>query len=82
MPTLPSKEVHPAPLREMIDVNEKKRQLEDLIRTVDSRSKLFTESAAQREIEAYKRGHGIADAVKFPMMTDNLRKPLWKETKQ
>jgi hypothetical protein len=43
--------------RETTDVYEKKRQVEDFIRAVDSKHKLLTESAAQRDIEAYLKNH-------------------------
>jgi hypothetical protein len=54
MPTVPNKEVQIALLRQIIDVNERRRKLEDYIRTVDSLNTSFMESAAQRDIEAYK----------------------------
>ena len=59
MPTLPHKEVQAALLSQIIDVNEKKRKLEDYIRTVDSLNTSFLESAAQRDIEAYKTRSSI-----------------------
>ena len=41
-------------LREAIEVNEKKRKLEENLRTADVRSKLLIDSAARRDIETYK----------------------------
>lgn len=57
MATLPEAKLETKPSIETIDVHEKKRQLEDYIRTVDSLHNLLTESAAQRDIEAYKNRH-------------------------
>jgi hypothetical protein len=57
MATLPEAKPETKPSTETIDVHEKKRQLEDYIRTVDSLHNLLTESAAQRDIEAYKNWH-------------------------
>jgi len=41
-------------LREAIEVNEKKRKLEENLRTADVRSKLLIDSAARKDSEAYK----------------------------
>ncbi len=41
--------------KEPIDVHEKKRELEEHMKTVDSLQNSLTENAAQREIEAYKK---------------------------
>lgn len=54
MPALSTKEVQAEILRQIIDVNEKKRKLEDYIRAVDSLNASLMESAAQQDIEAYK----------------------------
>jgi hypothetical protein len=54
MPTLFTKEAQAAFFRQIIDVTEKKRKLEDYIRTVESLNASLMESAAQRDIEAYK----------------------------
>jgi hypothetical protein len=54
MPTLPNKEVQATLLRQIFEVNEKKRKLEDYIRTVDSLNKSLMESGARKDIEAYK----------------------------
>ena len=54
MPALSTKEVQAELLRQIIDVNEKKRKLEDYIRAVDSLNASSMESAAQQDIEAYK----------------------------
>jgi hypothetical protein len=58
-------------------VNEKKRKLEENLRTADVRSKLLIDSAARKDIEAYKNRHVVADVANFAMMTaDNLRKQI------
>ena len=41
-------------LREAIEVNEKNRKVEENLRTADVRSKLLIDSAARKDIEAYK----------------------------
>jgi hypothetical protein len=42
-------------LKETKAASEKKRKLEEDIRIADARSKLLLESAAQKDIEAYKK---------------------------
>jgi hypothetical protein len=42
-------------LKEISAVSEKKRKLEEEIRIADARSKLLLESAARKDIEAYKK---------------------------
>lgn len=54
MPARPKANLQANLLKETIDVHQKKRELEDHIRTLDSLHNLLTENAAQREIEAYK----------------------------
>ncbi len=63
-------------LREIIDLNEKKRKIEADLRTADVRNKLLIESAARKDIEAYKNRHVVADVAFAMMTTDNLRKQI------
>jgi hypothetical protein len=57
MPTLPDKEAQARLLRQIVDINEKKRKLEDDLRTLDSRNKSLMEIEARKDIEAYKARH-------------------------
>jgi len=57
MPTLPNKEAQARLLRQLVDINEKKRKLEDDLRTLDSRNKSLMEIEARKDIEAYKTRH-------------------------
>jgi hypothetical protein len=59
MRTLPDTELQARLLRESIQVNEKKRELEENLRTADVRSKLLIEIAARKDIEAYKNRRGL-----------------------
>jgi hypothetical protein len=64
-------------LREIIDLNEKRRKIEADLRTADVKNKLLIESAARKDIEAYKNRHVVADVANFAMMTtDNSRKQI------
>jgi TorA maturation chaperone TorD len=54
MPAPPKADLQASTSKETVDVNQKKRELEDHIKTVDSLHNSLTENAAQREIEAYK----------------------------
>lgn len=54
MPTVVNKELEERILREVVDVAERKRKLEDYIRTVDSLNDALLESAARRDIEALR----------------------------
>jgi len=63
-------------LREIIDLNEKRRKIEADLRTADVRNKLLIESAARKDIEAYKNRHVVADVAFATMTTDNLRKQI------
>jgi dephospho-CoA kinase len=77
MRTLPDTELQARLLRESIQVNEKKRELEENLRTADVRSKLLIDSAARKDIEAYKNRHGVAEVAYFATMTaDNVRKQI------
>ncbi len=53
MRTVPDTELQATLLRE-IDVSEKKRKVEENLRTADMRSKLLIDSAARKDIEAYR----------------------------
>ena len=57
MPTLPNKEAQARLLRHIIDMDEKKRKLEDDIRTLDSLNKSLMENEARKDIEAYRNRH-------------------------
>jgi dephospho-CoA kinase len=77
MRTLPDTELQARLLREIIEVNEKKRKLEENLRTADVRSKLLIDSAARKDIEAYKNRHGVAEVAYFATMTaDHVRKQI------
>ncbi|HUF41734.1 MAG TPA: hypothetical protein VMR20_07240 [Verrucomicrobiae bacterium] len=54
MPTVVNKELQEGILSEVVDVAERKRKLEDYIRTVDSLNNALLESAARRDIEALR----------------------------
>jgi hypothetical protein len=54
MPTVVNKEIQEGILSEVVDVAERKRKLEDYIRTVDSLNDALLESAARRDIEALR----------------------------
>jgi hypothetical protein len=54
MPTVVNKELQEGILSEVVDVAERKRKLEDYIRTVDSLNDALLESAARRDIEALR----------------------------
>jgi hypothetical protein len=41
--------------KEILEVSEKKRRLEENLKTADARSKLLIDSAARKDIEAYKK---------------------------
>jgi len=77
MRTVADTELQATLSREIIEVNEKKRKLEENLRTADVRSKLLIDSAARKDIEAYKNRHGVAEVAYFVMMTaDNVRKQI------
>ncbi len=79
MRTLPDTELQATLLREIIEVNEKKQKLEESLRTADVQSKLLIDSAARKDIEAYKNRHGVAEVAYFAMMaSDNVRKQIRK----
>jgi hypothetical protein len=77
MRTVPDTELQATLLRELIEVNEKKRKLEENLRAADVRSKLLIESAARKDIEAYKNRRVVADVANCAMMiADNVRKQI------
>jgi hypothetical protein len=59
MRTVPDAELQ-ATLSIIREVNEKKRKLEENLRAADVRNKLLLESAARKDIEAYKNSHVVA----------------------
>ena len=63
----------------MIDVIEKKRKLEAALSAVDVRSQLLIDSAARKDIEAYKNRRVVADVATFTMMTADSTKLNLKE---
>ena len=76
MRTVPDTELQATLLRE-IDVSEKKLKVEENLRTADMRSKLLIDSAARKDIEAYRNRPVVAEVVHFAMMTaDNVRKEI------
>ena len=46
-------------VRESLELSEKKRKLEENLRSADVRSKLLIEIAARKDIEAYKNRRGL-----------------------
>ncbi len=77
MRTVADTELQATLSREIIEVNEKKRKLEENLRSADVRSKLLIDSAARKDIEAYKNRHGVAEVAHFAMMTaDKVRKQI------
>jgi hypothetical protein len=46
-------------LKEAIEAAEKKRKLEEDIKSGEARTKLFLENAARKDIEAYKKGASV-----------------------
>jgi hypothetical protein len=76
MRTVPDTELQATLLRE-IDVSEKKRKVEENLRTADIRSKLLIDSAARKDIEAYRNRPVVAEIAYFAMMpADNVRKQI------
>jgi hypothetical protein len=61
MRTVPDTELQATLLGQVIEVNERKRKVEESLRTADVRSKLLIDSAARRDIEAYKNSHAEDD---------------------
>ena len=59
MRIVPDTELQATLLREIMEVNEKKRKLEENLRSADVRSKLLIEIGARKDIEAYKTHHGL-----------------------
>jgi hypothetical protein len=55
MPDIVDTKLQASLVRESIEASEKKWKLEEDIRTADSRNTLLIESAAQKDIEAYKK---------------------------
>ena len=53
MPKMPDTELQARLLRDMIELSEKKRKLEEDLRIVDARNKLLIEKAARKDIEEY-----------------------------
>jgi hypothetical protein len=54
MPTFADREFQARLLREIQEVNAKKRKLEEDIRTVDAVCKLLIDNAARQDIDAYR----------------------------
>jgi hypothetical protein len=76
MRTVPDTELQATLLRE-IDVSEKKLKVEEHLRTADMRSKLLIDSAARKDIEAYRHRPVVAEVAHFAMMpADNVRKQI------
>jgi len=76
MRTVPDTELQATLLRE-IDVSEKKLKVEENLRTADMRSKLLIDSAARKDIEAYRNRPVVAEVAHFARMpADNVRKQI------
>lgn len=63
MPTLPNEEAQARLLRQIVEMNEKKRKLEDNIRTLDSLNKSLMETEARKDIEAHKNRQARSDGA-------------------
>jgi hypothetical protein len=63
MSTFADRELQARLLREMQDVNARKRKLEEDIRTVDAENKLLIEKAARRDIDAYRNRRDLPTKV-------------------
>jgi hypothetical protein len=63
MPTLPDKEAETRLLRQIVEMNEKKRKLEDNIRILDSQNKSQMETEARKDIEAYKNRQARSNGI-------------------
>jgi hypothetical protein len=68
----PDTELQAALLRETMEVQEKKRAVEESLRTADMRSRLLIERAARKDIEAYMNRHVVAPIAK--LIADNVGK--------
>ena len=76
MRTVPDTALQATLLRE-IDVSEKKLKVEENLRTADMRSKLLIDSAARKDIEAYRNRPVVAEVACFARMpADNVRKQI------
>ena len=76
MRTVPDTKLQATLLRET-DVSEKKLKVEEHLRTADMRSKLLIDSAARKDIEAYRNRPVVAEVARFAMMSaDNVRKQI------
>ena len=60
MPKILDTELQARLLRDTTRITEKKRKLEDAVRAADARNKLFIDSAAQKDIESFKKGLPIS----------------------
>jgi hypothetical protein len=63
MPTFADREFQARLLREIQEVNARKRKLEEDIRTVDAENKLLIEKAARRDIDAYRDRRHLSTKV-------------------
>ena len=83
MRTLPDTELQAKLLREMIEVEEKKRKLEAALSALDVRMQLLIDRATRKDIEAYKNRRVVADVANFTMMTgDSTQSNLKEKAKQ
>ena len=60
MPKILDTELQARLLRDTSQISEKKRKLEEAIKTADARNKFLIESAAQKDIESFKNGRSIS----------------------
>jgi hypothetical protein len=72
MRILPDTELRAALLREAMEVHEKKRAVEESLRTADMRNRLLIERAARKDIEAYMNRHVVSPIAK--LIADNVGK--------
>jgi hypothetical protein len=83
MRPLPDIELQARLLKEMIEVTEKKRKLEAALSAVDVRTQLLIDSAARKDIEAYKNRHVVTEVANFTMMNaDTTQTNLKEKAKQ
>ena len=68
----PDTQIRAALLRESMEVHEKKRAVEESLRTADMRNRLLIEGAAREDIEAYMNRHVVAPIAK--LIADNVGK--------
>ncbi|MGE5216581.1 MAG: hypothetical protein ACM3SP_06225 [Chloroflexota bacterium] len=73
MPTLPNEEAQARLLRQIVEMTEKKRNLEDKMRILDARNKSLMETEARKDIEAHKNRQARSNgAISSRWFTDKF----------